>query len=157
MYPFMNSHTQGIHGNRPIHTPFPPHQHVLPGFPPADFFPGYGNQMYGSWPGNHHAGGGHPTQFTGTAVGAKLFYDPLQSKEEAGPIHHGFQGMFPAYMPKHAQPIKPPGAFGSLMNSFKTENGTLDLNKMVNTAGQMASAITQVTNMAKNLGGIFKA
>jgi len=42
------------------------------------------------------------------------------------------------------------------MNSFKTQDGTFDVNKMVDTAGQMMNAVTQVSSMVKGLGGMFK-
>jgi hypothetical protein len=43
------------------------------------------------------------------------------------------------------------------MNSFKSQDGTVDVNKMVNTAGQMVNAVTQVSSIVKGIGGIFKA
>ncbi|AEH53575.1 conserved hypothetical protein [Heyndrickxia coagulans 2-6] len=41
------------------------------------------------------------------------------------------------------------------MNSFKSQDGSIDFNKMVNTAGQMINAINQVSSMVKGLGGLF--
>ena len=51
---------------------------------------------------------------------------------------------------------KQPGGIQSIMNSFKSQDGTVDVNKMVNTAGQMVNAVTQVSSLVKGLGGIFK-
>ena len=45
---------------------------------------------------------------------------------------------------------------GSLLNSFKSQDGSIDLNKMINTAGQMMHAVQQVSSMVKGLGTMFK-
>lgn len=52
-------------------------------------------------------------------------------------------------------PNKPSGV-QSIMNSFKTQDGSLDFNKMMNTAGQMMGAVNQVSSLVKGLGGIIK-
>ncbi len=44
----------------------------------------------------------------------------------------------------------------SIMNSFKSQDGSFDFNKMMDTAGQMMGAVNQVSSMVKGLGGIFK-
>jgi len=59
--------------------------------------------------------------------------------------------------PKQSFIPKQPSGVQSIMNSFKAQDGSLDLNKMVDTAGQMMSAVTQVSSMVKGIGGIFKA
>jgi hypothetical protein len=51
---------------------------------------------------------------------------------------------------------KQPGGMHSLINSFKSQDGSVDFNKMMNTAGQMMNAVTQVTSLVKGLGGMFK-
>lgn len=51
---------------------------------------------------------------------------------------------------------KQPGGMQSLVNSFKSQDGSVDFNKMVNTAGQMMNAVSQMTSLVKGLGGIFK-
>ncbi|WHX99058.1 YppG family protein [Neobacillus sp. DY30] len=89
-----------------------------------------------------------------------LFQNPLQPKEEIPPIQYmpqmnGYSVMNP--YPKPNAMIKQPGGIQSLMNSFKSQDGTVDVNKMVNTAGQVVSAVTQVSSLVKGLGGIFKA
>lgn len=87
-----------------------------------------------------------------------LFQNPLQPKEEmmTNPYQHmsGYPLMNP--YPKQSFIPKPPGGFQSFMNSFKSQDGTLDLNKMINTAGQMMNAVSQVTSLVKSFGGIFK-
>ncbi|WP_430755266.1 YppG family protein [Niallia circulans] len=42
------------------------------------------------------------------------------------------------------------------MNSFKSQDGSLDFNKMMDTAGMMMNAMNQVTGLVKGVGGIFK-
>ncbi|MGJ7909410.1 YppG family protein [Neobacillus sp. LXY-1] len=88
-----------------------------------------------------------------------LFHNPLQPKEEM---------IQQPYMPMNGYPImnpypknnvipKQPGGMQSFMNSFKSQDGSVDFNKMVNTAGQMVNAVTQVGSLIKGFGGIFKA
>ncbi|MFJ5757768.1 YppG family protein [Neobacillus sp. NPDC093182] len=89
-----------------------------------------------------------------------LFQNPLQPKEQIPPNQYmqqmnGYSVMNP--YPKPNAMIKQPGGIQSLMNSFKSQDGTVDVNKMVNTAGQVVSAVTQVSSLVKGLGGIFKA
>lgn len=88
-----------------------------------------------------------------------LFKNPLQPKEEMYPPHHPYP-MVPGGInpyPKGNLIPKQPGGMQSLMNSFKSQDGSVDFNKMVNTAGQMMNAVSQVTSLVKGLGGIFKA
>jgi hypothetical protein len=89
-----------------------------------------------------------------------LFQNPLQPKEEMTPNQYapqmnGYPVMNP--YPKPNGMPKQPGGIQSIMNSFKSQDGTVDVNKMVNTAGQMVNAVTQVSSIVKGLGGIFKA
>jgi hypothetical protein len=89
-----------------------------------------------------------------------LFQNPLQPKEEMTPNQYapqmnGYPVMNP--YPKPNGMPKQPGGIQSLMNSFKSQDGTVDVNKMVNTAGQMVNAVTQVSSLVKGIGGIFKA
>jgi hypothetical protein len=89
-----------------------------------------------------------------------LFENPLQAQ----PDNAYGGGHFPNYpnqnmnpYPQQAYQPKQPGGFHNVMNSFKNQDGHLDLNKMVDTAGQMMNAVTQVSSMVKGLGGFFKA
>ncbi|MEI2356451.1 YppG family protein [Mesobacillus zeae] len=88
-----------------------------------------------------------------------LFENPLQ-QGEISPYgqyqqHAPMQPMNP-YPAQHFAPKQPTG-MQSIMNSFKSQDGSLDINKMVDTAGQMMSAVTQVSSMVKGLGGMLKA
>jgi hypothetical protein len=88
-----------------------------------------------------------------------LFQNPLQPKEEMVQKQqympmNGYPMMNP--YPKQSVMPKQPGGVQSFMNSFKSQDGSVDVNKMVNTAGQMMNAVTQVSSLVKGFGGIFK-
>lgn len=86
-----------------------------------------------------------------------LFQNPLQPDDGYFYEKYANQQSYPNAYPRPPQIPKPPnGGFNTVLNSFKTQTGSLDINKMVNTAGQVVNAITQVSNMAKGLGGFFK-
>lgn len=89
-----------------------------------------------------------------------VFQNPLQEMDESfsGGSNPYFGNNFPFMnpYPKQSAFPRPPSGMQSIMNSFKTQEGNLDLNKMVDTAGQMMNAFTQVSSMVKGLGGIFK-
>ncbi|WP_442594459.1 YppG family protein [Neobacillus sp. D3-1R] len=87
-----------------------------------------------------------------------IFQNPLEPNE---PYSSNMQMMnnYPINYNPYPKPNmvpKPNGGIGTIMNSFKGQDGNLDLNKMMNTAGQMMNAVNQVTSMVKGLGGIFK-
>ncbi|PLT28427.1 hypothetical protein CUU66_19345 [Peribacillus deserti] len=44
----------------------------------------------------------------------------------------------------------------SILNQFKTQDGSLDINKMMSTAGQMMNTMNQVSSIVKGFGGMFK-
>ncbi len=87
-----------------------------------------------------------------------LFKNPLQPQEEVypSPQPYPMAGGFMNPYPKPNLFPKQPGGMQSLINSFKSQDGSVDFNKMVNTAGQMMNAVSQMTNLVKGLGGIFK-
>lgn len=89
-----------------------------------------------------------------------LFHNPLQPQDEMYPPQsvmqmNGYQMMNP--YPKQNVLPKQPGGMQSLMNSFKSQDGSVDFNKMINTAGQMMNTLTQVSSLVKGFGGIFKS
>lgn len=59
--------------------------------------------------------------------------------------------------PKASFLTKPPSGMKSVLNSFKSQDGSIDINKMVDTAGQMVNAVSQVSSVVKGFGGMFKA
>ncbi|WP_257148370.1 YppG family protein [Bacillus sp. AFS073361] len=89
-----------------------------------------------------------------------LFQNPLQPQEKMvqKPQYmpmNGYPAMNP--YPKQSAIPKQAGGVQSFMNSFKSQDGSVDINKMVNTAGQMMNAVSQVSSLVKGFGGIFKA
>lgn len=135
-----------------------PHPHpygqVPPGYDsvphpygPANNFnngpPSYGQYSMPPQPNNAMSGGGFSP-----------FANPLQSKKTP----QQSSGQYPNPYPKQAFMQKnQPSSFKSIMNQFKTQEGTVDVTKMMNTAGQMMGTVNQVQSMFKGLGGIFKA
>ncbi|WP_241663195.1 YppG family protein [Peribacillus simplex] len=82
------------------------------------------------------------------------FANPLQ------PAKRPPQGQQQAHNPYPKQQFmqKPqPSGFKSVMNQFKTQDGSMDITKMMNTAGQMMNTVSQVSSMVKGVGGFFKA
>ncbi|MFD3446067.1 YppG family protein [Microbacteriaceae bacterium 4G12] len=45
--------------------------------------------------------------------------------------------------------------FSGIASQFKTQDGSYDINKVMNTAGQMMNAMNQVTGIVKQVGGFF--
>lgn len=89
-----------------------------------------------------------------------LFENPLQPQEEYYPSPNPYSQMsgYPNANPYPKQSFvqKQPGGMQSFMNSFKSQDGSVDFNKMMNTAGQMMTAVNQVSSLVKGLGGMFK-
>lgn len=86
-----------------------------------------------------------------------LFQNPLQPQEEYYPNTYPTNNYSnPNPYPKQNFLPKQPGGMQSLINSFKSQDGSVDFNKMMNTAGQMMTAVNQVSSLVKGLGGIFK-
>ncbi|WP_235714591.1 YppG family protein [Neobacillus dielmonensis] len=87
-----------------------------------------------------------------------LFQNPLQPKEESYSqpyMQMNGYGIMNPY-PKQSFIPKQPSGVQSLMNSFKSQDGSIDFNKMINTAGQMVNAVSQVSSLVKGFGGMFK-
>jgi hypothetical protein len=75
------------------------------------------------------------------------------------PNMHYMPPMSPSMYPKpYPTPSSksPQAQMPSIMSQFKTSDGSIDINKMMNTAGQMMSAVNQLTGMVKGISGIFK-
>ncbi|MFB6466047.1 YppG family protein [Cytobacillus sp. Hz8] len=90
--------------------------------------------------------------------GQTIFSNPLQPVNHSQAYGQTQQNINPNMhpYPKNALNSKPPSGVQSIMNSFKAQDGSLDLNKMIDTAGQMMNAVTQVSSMVKGFGGMFK-
>jgi hypothetical protein len=90
----------------------------------------------------------------------QLFQNPLQPVNHHQNQHEMYNGNTPytnnPYPKANLNVKSQSGGMNSIMNSFKSQDGSIDFNKMVNTAGQMMNAVNQVSSMVKGLGGIFK-
>jgi len=144
-----------------------PYQAQVPG---TDWYPSqqpnpYYHQPYPAYNSNYQPGP-IPQQmpFTNGPFQGKdtqfIFQNPLQPKEDLPPSPYmNNMNSYPLMnpYPKPNGMIKQPGGIQSIMNSFKSQDGTIDINKMVNTAGQMMNAVSQVSSLVKGFGGMFKA
>jgi hypothetical protein len=95
--------------------------------------------------------------FGGKSSVQSIFKNPLEPKNPYN--QHMNLNQYPMNYNPYPKPNtlpRPNGGFGTIMNSFKGQDGNLDINKMMNTAGQMMNAVSQVSAMVKGLGGMFK-
>ncbi|WML47728.1 YppG family protein [Neobacillus sp. PS3-34] len=130
-----------------------PYQHGFPQGPQSYQQHGPGPESY---PYSPYHGPQNDAQF--------IFQNPLQPQEEmyGNPYlqQNSYQQPNP-YMNANPYPKgnvlpKQPGGMQSFMNSFKSQDGSVDYNKMMNTAGQMMNAVNQVSSLVKGFGGFFK-
>lgn len=74
--------------------------------------------------------------------------------------HWPMMGQHSPYMtpyPKPSPMLKPPASgIPSIMSQFKTSDGTYDINKMMNTVGQMINTVHQANGVLKGLLSTFK-
>jgi len=93
------------------------------------------------------------------SVSQSLFQNPLNMQEDSNQYNPNMmQNNYP-YMhpyPKASFLMKQPQGMKSMLNSFKSQDGTFDMNKMVDTAGVMMNAVSQVSNVVKGLSGMIK-
>jgi hypothetical protein len=81
-------------------------------------------------------------------------YNPYQQAAYKQQYHHPSAAN---PYPKASFMAKPQGSgISSIVNSFKSQDGSFDFNKVMNTTGQMMNAVSQVSSMVKGLGGFFK-
>lgn len=84
-------------------------------------------------------------------------YSPFANPLQPSKTKQAFQAPYPNPYPKQSFMQKSqPSGFKSIMNQFKTQDGTMDVNKMMNTAGQMMGTVNQMQGMFKGLGGLLK-
>lgn len=97
-----------------------------------------------------------------TSAQKDVFQNPLHplgdtnvQQQQPLPSANGYPYMNP--YPKGSFLAKQPSGVQSVLNSFKSQDGSLDISKMVDTAGQMMNAVSQVSSVVKGFGGMFKA
>lgn len=85
------------------------------------------------------------------------FQNPLYSKDEDFyPLQQMNTAITNPY-PNQSFMQKNQGSnFSSVLNQFKTQEGSIDFNKMIDTAGMMLNSMNQVSNLVKGVGSIFK-
>lgn len=64
----------------------------------------------------------------------------------------GFVNPYPVPRPNQQQSSQ----FSGILSQFKKTNGQFDFNKMIDTTGQMVSAVNQVGSLVKGFTSIFK-
>lgn len=76
---------------------------------------------------------------------------PLPNYQQVQPI--------PMYQHPYPKPHIPqkPLVTNSFLSSFKNKDGTINMNKMLDTAGLMLNAVSQVSSLIKGIGGVFKS
>lgn len=131
----------------------------------------YGNQPYhpypmmmnGAYPPSMQQGHYPPLNgYQPKQKGAEfIFQNPLEPIKEGEYGEGWYANQANPYPYKHPYPKQsfthqPPTGIKSIMNSFKTQDGSLDVSKMIDTAGNMVNAVNQVSGMVKGLGGMFK-
>lgn len=107
---------------------------------------------------------GYPMQQTSMQMGTghvsqSIFQNPLEPEKNQNAstsLHPYYSNSLMNPYPKQSFIPKQPSGVQSVLNSFKGQDGSLDVNKMVNTAGQMINAVSQVSSLVKGLGGIIK-
>ncbi|SIQ39236.1 YppG-like protein [Peribacillus simplex] len=96
----------------------------------------------------------HPNQLNQQPQAFSPFANPLQPAKRPPLSQQQAHNPYP----KQQFMQKPqPSGFKSVMNQFKTQDGSMDITKMMNTAGQMMNTVSQVSSMVKGVGGFFKA
>jgi hypothetical protein len=97
----------------------------------------------------HSANPNHPPA---KANSSDLFENPLQPKKHTAPPQMNYLHPYPK-----VTLMKPAsGGFHTIINSFKNQDGTLDMNKMIDTAGQMMAVMNQFSSVVKGFGSVFK-
>ncbi|RHW41288.1 hypothetical protein D1B31_10175 [Neobacillus notoginsengisoli] len=130
---------------------FPPYQQQLGGGMPFQPYP----QPPGTVPWQP------PPMGAGEQEDHFLFKNPLETAgghpQGYPPWQAGMPQMPMNPYPKNFLQPKQKSGMNSVINSFKSQDGTIDINKMVNTAGQAINAVSQASALLKGLGGVFKA
>ena len=107
-----------------------------------------------------------------TTVSATLYQQPYQqpyfsqpqSAQPFNPFDNPLQPQVKRPPQQYANPYPQqqfmqkaqPSGFQSVLNQFKTQDGSVDVTKMMNTAGQMVNTFSQMSNVFKGVGGLFK-
>lgn len=106
------------------------------------------------YPQQYHQQGQFPPQFYPNQEYGQIQqpYNPAppQAGMPGGPP--GFVNPYPVPRPNQQQSSQ----FSGILSQFKKTNGQFDFNKMIDTTGQMVSAVNQVGSLVKGFTSIFK-
>ena len=92
------------------------------------------------------------SSYSPTSQSFNPFDNPLQPQIKRPP-YQAFSNPYPKQ--QFMQKAQPSG-FQSVLNQFKTQDGSVDITKMMNTAGQMVNTFTQMSSVFKGVGSLFK-
>lgn len=98
-------------------------------------------------------------QGTNKSLSQSLFQNPLSMQEDSYNYNQHIMSNNSPFMnpyPKASFLVNQQPGMKSVLNSFKSQDGTLDINKMVDTAGLMINAVSQVSSVVKGLSGMLK-
>jgi hypothetical protein len=86
------------------------------------------------------------------------FYQPLYGSGSNGNLNGQFMNApYPTPYPKPAPYLKQQtSGIQTVISQFKKSDGQLDINKMMDTAGQMMSAVNQMGGLFKGVTSMFK-
>lgn len=127
------------YGNQPYRAEYPysyPFASYEQPFPHQPYWPMYGE---------------HAPQMGGMNMMNPLPNPNMYYMGPRPPVNNMYPNPYPASSQKNQ-----PKQMQSIMSQFKTSDGNLDINKMMNTAGQMMNAVNQLSGMVKGVTGIFK-
>ncbi|WP_426553133.1 YppG family protein [Bacillus velezensis] len=102
----------------------------------------------------YHQQGQYPQQFYPNQEYGHV-QQPVCSPSSSGSHARGQPGFvnpYPVPRPNQQQSSQ----FSGILSQFKKTNGQFDFNKMIDTTGQMVSAVNQVGSLVKGLTNIFK-
>lgn len=89
---------------------------------------------------------------------AQNLYQPFYGNGNNGMLNGQYMNsQYPTPYPKPVPNFKQqPTGFQTVISQFKKSDGQLDINKMMDTAGQMVSAVNQMGGLFKGVTSMFK-
>lgn len=126
-------------------------------------FPPYGQQMSGyqnPYNSNPYSNQSANPYFQGYQPGFQQSYQQPYGGGYGGSMNGGgyMNNPYPTPYPKPMPHFKQqqPSGFQNILSQFKKSDGQLDFNKMMDTAGQMMSAVNQMGGLFKGVTSMFK-
>ncbi|ASB88752.1 YppG family protein [Bacillus sonorensis] len=140
--------TRFPYSDQHLYYPGYPYSHGHPSYQPAPHDYGHEQAQYAQ-PG----GSGFQS--------SPAFFQPVQQQiapfsAYQQPVQQVQPFPYPNPYPLPRPNLHQPSQFQGFLSQFKKKNGQFDFNKMMDTAGQMVSAVNQVGSLAKGFIGFFK-